>query len=222
MINWCLRLAGSITLICFALALLFTPTASAMHARATSASALPCRTAQLRGGLVGVTGGAGTFVELFVLQNVNSRECSIAGYARLRFYDVKGRAVEQGVRHQRSMYNELGVNRLGKLPVGDLKPHGGIATFWISEGDIATGQPPAPCHQYQSVGVGLPHESGWVRVVIHQPRTLYACTGVTELPMVPGRSGSLPHQSVRHWLGPRSATSDAYDTGWRMITRAPR
>jgi hypothetical protein len=179
--------------------------------RVTSLALVPCTVAQLRGGLIGTTGGAGTFVELFAVENVSSHSCTVSGYSKLAFFSQSGARVAQPVGYQRSVYGKIGFNRKGSLPTVALAAHQGVASFWITEGDLQGNG--TACHQYETITVQPPHAVGSLSIALQANRGIFACTRVTVLPMMPGISGSLPRQNLNEWFGAPGPTSDSWGPG---------
>ncbi len=181
--------------------------------RTAALAPAPCTAAQLRGGLIGTTGGAGTFVELFAVENVSSHSCAVTGYPTLTFFSASGVRVAQQVKYLRSVYGKIGFNRKGALPSVTLAAHRGVASFWITEGDIPSGEPPMACHHYETIAVQPPGATRSLAIALQPDRGIYACTVVAVLPMMPGISGSLPRQNLRDWFGATGPTNDWYGPG---------
>jgi hypothetical protein len=116
----------------------------------------PCTSNELRVHHTGSSGGAGTFFDLFTIQNVSEQLCSISGYPVIQFGSVHGRLQPQAVLDRVSASTGVGDQLKGPLPTVNLAAHSGVASFLIEEHDNPIGLPPSTCYGYNKIIVTPP------------------------------------------------------------------
>lgn len=174
------------------------PSFAAGELGAASAAPLSCSSSSLVVTWYGTTGGlAGHGGDLFWVRNVGSRVCRLVGYplvsyetrdrvSPLRDVDTKGRG----------FYGPVGIGPRQPLPLVELAPHGGLASFWVFGEDV---QPPCPALPY--VVVEFRGVVGYQSILSPPGYAAWPFCGtqVEVMPVTPGALGSLPPMSIK-WL----------------------
>jgi Domain of unknown function (DUF4232) len=160
-----------------------------------SAAPLSCGASRLVVTWRGTTGGlAGHGGDLFWVRNEGAAICRLTGFPVVSFetranvspfgnLDVKGRG----------FYGSTGISPQRSLPVVQLAPHGGLASFWVFSEDVMP-----PCPVLPTVVVEFRGVAGYQS--LHVPSIYNAwpvCgTKIYVLPLLPGDSGSIPPISL--------------------------
>ncbi len=180
-----------------------TPTGGTTPAATGAALAVsPCSVGSVTATLEGNSGSMGTFHQLFLLRNTTDVACTLTGYPSVSLVSAKGVVVPQVVTHQRDQGGVLGLSGSAAVPTVHLAAHGGVASFWIADHDVPTGNPPAPCVTIARVVITWPHANGSATVPLGAPSVL-SCGHVQVFPVTPGLSGSTPPHPLSFYFGSR-------------------
>jgi hypothetical protein len=180
-----------------------SPTGGATPAANSAALALsPCAVGSVTATLEGNGGSMGTFHQLFLLRNTADVACTVTGYPSVSLVSTKGVVVPQVVTHVRGQAGVLGLTGTGAVPSVRLGAHGGVASFWIADHDVPTGNPPAPCVGIARATITWPHAGGSASVPLGTP-TVLSCGHVQVFPVVSGVSGSVPAHPLSFYFGNR-------------------
>jgi len=172
---------------------------SAHHPKASTSdaasSAALCTASQLKFVDIGSPGRmAGSWNELFALENVSATSCSVSGYPRLSLVTAHGpfQNLRVATFKSDSFFGPIGIARTKALPIVTMKSGSGVASFWVHGTDEpVNGQ---PCHMATLVRLTIPGGRGSLQVPVSEDTTPFSwCgNGVDVLPLVPGVSGSMP------------------------------
>ncbi len=154
--------------------------------------------------------GAGNVNDLFRINDVGTRSCSLNGYAHVQFYVIYGNG-DAPLRHTHSLLvgqvdnygrdgNDLGGLATGRpLPTVILVSKNSFASFWVYGRDEPAGLPSSVasrCITSFVMKVRLPEDSSTSTVQLPPDSGFYWCGGIFVHPFVPGSSGSDPSQAL--------------------------
>ncbi len=179
--------------------------------RAGAAPVPSCSSAWLRITDYNTVVGAGHVNDLFWTKNAGSRSCALRGYVRAAFVGVYGFATPYRNAHRLSVrethLSGRGGNAVGgiddgrPIPTVTVRPHGGVASFWLDGMDIQVGNPPDRCIISHQMLVWLPGSATSIVVRPRRGNGFYWCVGFAALPILPGESGSEPSRPLRYFFG---------------------
>ena len=171
-------------------------------ARSAALALSPCAVGSVSASLEGNGGSMGTFHQLFLLRNTAAVACTVTGYPSVSLVSSRGTVVPQVVTHVRGQAGVLGLSGTGAVASVRLGAHGGVASFWIADHDVPTGNPPAPCVAIARAVITWAHAGGSATVPLGTPAVL-SCGHVQVFPVVAGVSGSDPAHPLSFYFGNR-------------------
>jgi len=161
---------------------------------ATKNEVSTCTFTSLRITHEGSSAGMTQTEQLFWIRNVSAHECSLRGYPRISFIDLAGKSRSPTLRDQPGpTYSFYGNARGRGAPLVDLKPHGGLASFWLVGDDS---YPPSRCVTSVITNIVLPGSGGSTTVRARSKEFFDFCGVVSVDPIVAGLSGSIPARTL--------------------------
>jgi hypothetical protein len=150
-----------------------------------------------------ITVAAGTVSELFLVENLSARACSISGYPRVVFRLATGVTTVIPFSDRREYGGGLGggMRKSGPLPTSRLAALGGLASFWIYGTDESYGSPPVRC---LTAPVMLVFPSGArqsTSTLGYKSNPFFWCGRISVFPFLPGRSGTYPAVPLHYFFG---------------------
>jgi hypothetical protein len=153
-----------------------------------------CSITSLRVTQEGASAGMTQTEQLFWIRNVSAHECSLKGYPMISFIDLAGKSRSPALRDQSGpTYTFYGNARGRGAPLVDLKPHGGLASFWLVGDDS---YPPSNCVTSVIAKIDLPGSGGSTTVRARSKQFFDFCGVVSVDPIVTGLSGSIPARAL--------------------------
>lgn len=161
----------------------------------------------------GSTVGTGSFAELFLFSNISGHACSMSGYAKIDLMTAAGIYHSLDEQRGRSFPGGLGggTMRSGALPISNLRAHGGVASFWIEGHDVPAvpiGETTQACMSATEILVTPPNTHHALILPTTATVPFDWCGAIRVLPVLPGKTGSLPSKSLSYYFGSPVSTKN--------------
>jgi hypothetical protein len=172
---------------------------------ATKNEVSTCSITSLRVTHEGASAGMTQTEQLFWIRNVSAHECSLKGYPMISFIDLAGKSRSPALRDQPGpTYTFYGNARGRGAPLVDLKPHVGLASFWLVGDDT---YPPSHCVKSVITRIAVPGSGGSTTVRARSNELFDFCGVVSVDPIVAGLSGSIPARALADVPGLRQGAT---------------